>query len=752
MVGKHHYMREEPMGAHSKWNSIVGLALVATFACAAGTEQAFYVGSSGLDTNSGTEAAPFATLLRARDAIREWRQTSPQENGPVTVTIRGGRYRVTDTLTLNAEDSGTRESPVVWQAAPGEEVRLVGGVQLTDWEPVSDPTVLKRLTPEARGAVLQVDLAAIGVGDYGTVKPGPTRAEVFFDNRYMTLVRYPNEGWERIAAIPEGAALKRPISNPGRPDLNRYEGPFIYAGERPERWGASDDIWIHGYWFHDWSEQYHRVLKLDSDTKEIWPEPPYHTYGYKAGQRYFFLNILEELDQSGEWHLDRKSGLLYFWPPTAIDEADVMFPVLEKPMILLDNAQNVHIRGITFECSRAGGLVIRGGSDNEIAGCVVRNVGGTAIDVIGGVRHTVRSCDVYEVATTGIAILGGDRKTLARGDHLVENCHIHHFAAVEKTYRPGISVQGVGNRVSHCLLHDCPHEGIDYRGNDHVIEFCEFTRIATETGDVGVLYTAMDWASMGHVFRYNYFHHIRAPGKLGCFTVYPDLPCGGIRLHGNVFFDVDLVFLTNSGRGMTIENNIFVRARNGIRFNVWMDMKKFQEGGNWRMVERLQEVNYDKPPYSTRYPALARLAEDFAKGEEEVLQRALPKDNIIRRNVSWGEGYFLCLGPQADFSHVKVEQNLICDPIVFVGSPTGDGKSQTFNSGDEEIRAVLRQSGNVIASGNPGLIDPEAGDFRIKEDSPAWNLGFEPIPFEEIGLYIDEYRTALPTRTSPNNL
>ena len=604
---------------------------------------------------------------------------------------------------------------MVWQAVPGEEVRLVGGISLTDWQPVTALNILERLAPEARGKVLQVDLGANGVDDYGTVKPGLTRAEIFFNSRYMTLVRYPNEGWERIAAIPDGAATKRPIGDPLRPDLNRYEGPFLYSGDRPARWSKSGDIWVHGYWFHDWSDQYHRILKLDSATKAVWPTPPYHSYGYKAGQRYYFLNILEELDQPGEWYLDRSSGLLYFWPPAPIDVADVTFPVLEQPLMLLDQACHVRIRGITFECSRAGALVIRGGSDNEIAGCAVRNVGGTAINIAGGARHTVRSCDVYEVATTGIAVAGGDRKTLARGDHLVENCRIHDFARVSKTYRPGISIQGVGNRVSHCSLHDCPHEGIGYGGNDHVIEFCEFTRIATETGDVGVTYTAMDWASMGHVFRYNYFHHIHAPGKLGCFTVYPDLPCGGIHLHGNVFFDVDLVFLTNSGRGMTIENNIFVRSRNGIRFNVWMDLKKFQEGGNWRMVERLREVDYDKHPYSTRYPVLARLAADFAKGEEGLLERALPKDNIVRRNVSWGDGYFLCLGPQADFRHVKVEQNLISDPIVFIGSPTGDGNSRTFNNEDKEIREVLEPFGNVIASGNPGLTDPEGGRLPAQE-------------------------------------
>ena len=122
-----------------------------------------------------------------------------------------------------------------------------------------------------------------------------------------------------------------------------------------------------------------------------------------------------------------------------------------------------------------------------------------------------------------------------------------------------MNLGGVGNRVAYCYIHDTPHQGIAYGGNDHVIEYCEFSRIAQETGDVGVIYAAMDWTYMGMVFRYNYFHHIHGPGNLGCFTVYPDLPCGGIHLLGNVFYDVDQGFLTNSGRAMDIDNNVFLQ-------------------------------------------------------------------------------------------------------------------------------------------------------------------------------------------------
>jgi hypothetical protein len=91
-----------------------------------------------------------------------------------------------------------------------------------------------------------------------------------------------------------------------------------------------------------------------------------------------------------------------------------------------------------------------------------------------------------------------------------------------------------------------------------------------------------------------------------------------------------------------------------------------------------------------------------------------------------------------------VESNLIADPVVFLGSPTGDGKEARYLNGDAEIARVLGRSGNVIMAGNPGLADVEAEDFTLAPQSPAWKLGFKPIPFDQIGLQRDQYRTVLP--------
>jgi hypothetical protein len=697
----------------------------------------FYVSLTGNDSNPGTKAKPFGTLERAREKIRKLKATGPLKES-ATVVVRAGRYRITHTLQLSSEDSGTERFPVIWQAARGEKVRLMGGVRLTGFKPVSKPAILERLAPAARGRVLEVDLKAAGVADLGAVtSAGGSEAELICNGQYMTLARYPNRGdWLRIAAIPEGGTKHE------YEKLVHY-GRFTYDGDRPASWKDLSDVWVHGYWVYDWSDQYHRIQKLDLEKKEVWPEPPYHVYGYKKGQRFYFLNVLEELDQPGEWYLDRQAGVLYFWPAGQVDTAEVFFPELQKPMLVLDQTRYVSVRGLIFECSRAGAVLIKDGTHNEIAGCTIRNMGDTAIDIQGGTHHRVRSCDIYEVAATGISIEGGDRKTLARGEHAVENCDIHHYARMQKTYKPAVHLGGVGNRVSHCLIHDAPHQGIAYAGNDHVIEYCDFTRIAQETGDVGATYTMGDWTYMGHEFRYNYFHGIHGPGNLGCFTIYPDLPCGGIHLHGNVFCDVDQVFHANSGRGMVIENNLFFRCSRGFSFLPWSDASMFQEGGAWRMVENLKAVNYDQPPYSTRYPVLQRLAEDFSKGVGQLVERELPKDNVIRRNVSWGS-LFLHVFPPGNLEHVKVETNLIADDVVFEGSFDGRGKSKSYRNGDPAVVVEFAKRGNILLQGDPGFGDLRTQDFRFSPQSPAARFNFDPIPFAKMGLVTDDYRKALP--------
>ncbi len=733
----------------------------------------FYVAKDGNDTGPGTKDKPFATLEGARDAIRGQRRSGALGNESVVVWLAGGVYRLRTTFELTAEDSGTSGAAVVWRAAaigpkgdrhifrpdhashgapdrkmsqsPGQ-VRFLGGTRITGFKPVSDRAVLDRLDPSARGKVLEANLKEAGVGDLGCVATTAqqtsaerSRAELICNRQYMTLARYPNQGkWLRIATVPQQGGKRYE-----REGIVHY-GRFGYQSDRPARWKDTGELWMHGYWVHDWSDEYQPVAKLDLQKREVYPKPPYHHYGYRQGQRFYFLNVLEELDQPGEWYLDRKSQTLYFWPPCDVKQAEVIFPELGQPMWLLKDVHNLRIEGLTFEATRGEAVVVRGGANVEIAGCTVRNTGQIGIAIEGGRAHRVRSCDIYEVAESGVGLAGGDRNTLARGDHVVENCHIHHFARIQRTHQRAVNLSGVGNRVSHCLIHDAPHEGINYSGNDHLIEYCEFYRIAQETGDVGVIYTCADWTFSGHEFRYNYFHDIHGPGLYGCRIIYPDLPCGGVHLHGNIFYDVDWVCHTNSGRGMQIENNILLIDR-GIRFQMWHRLDMFRLGGDWSMVEKLLARHFDRPPYSRRYPELRQLARDFATEDDQLLARRLPKDNILRRNVSWGRS-FLQLPSQASLQDVRVQDNVIADGVVLTGSLDESRRSKTYRNGDAAAAKVLGQYGNRIVAGDPGLDDLASQDFHFTPGSPATKIGFQPIPFDRIGLYVDEFRKPVPVR------
>lgn len=89
----------------------------------------FYVAPDGNDDNAGTKAKPFATLERARDAVRAARKTGAENKAGCTVCLRGGNYFLSETFRLDDRDSG-----VVFRAAAGEEPVVYGGPRITGWE------------------------------------------------------------------------------------------------------------------------------------------------------------------------------------------------------------------------------------------------------------------------------------------------------------------------------------------------------------------------------------------------------------------------------------------------------------------------------------------------------------------------------------------------------------------------------------------------------------------------------------------
>jgi len=668
----------------------------------------FHVSTSGSDANPGTETKPFATLERARDAVRQLRQNGPQPPGDIIVRLDGGDYVRTNTFELAAIDSGTVLSPITWQAVPGRPVRLLGGRKLSGFQDVTNSAVRMRLVENVRAQVRETDLRAVGITDFGEMKSrgfgrsALAHCELFFDGKPMTLARWPNEGeWERIAGFPDSGAQ----SDGHGGQVGKLADGFYYRGDRPRQWQDRDNIWVHGYWAWDWANSYERVISLDLEQRSMKTAPPFGQYGFRNDQRYYFLNVLEELDQPGEWFLDRKSGRLYFWPPD--ERADwtrreIVLSLLAGPLIRFSEASHVTVSGLTLEASRGNAIEIRGGTNDRIARCVIRNIGNGGIAVDGGVGHGVSQCQVFDTGDGGVSLQGGDRQTLSPGNHFVEDCHFARQGRWSKCYVPAIQMNGVGLRAAHNLIHDHPHCAILFTGNDHLIEFNEIHHIALETGDVGAIYTGRDYTFRGNRIRHNYIHHTGGVG-LGAMGIYMDDCASGTEMFGNVFYKVQRAAFLGGGRDHQVVNNIFVDCN----YAVELDARGLDTSPVWRgMVEQTMRENLTKVPlplYRDRYPDLKSLDEFYGPpGGPTILGEMFkgipPGDNLIARNVCVGK--WLKVYWHATEQMLTLEHNLTNAASGFV-KPVHDRSPAT--------------------------------DFVLSPDSPAWKLGFQKIPLEKIG-------------------
>ena len=675
----------------------------------------FFVAPDGDDASTGSREKPFATLEAARDAIRGLKRAQGKlPTGGVTVWLLGDDYQRTRTFDLTTQDSGGPDAPVVYRALPGATVRLLGGKPLKGFKPVTDAAVLERLEETARGKVLQCDLRAAGITNFGEFKSRgfsrpqvPAHLELFFDDQPMTVARWPNEGaWEQIAGFPEGSG--EGDGHGGK--TGKLADGFRYAGDRANRWRNLDDIWVHGYWSWDWANSYERIASLDRAARLIKTAPPQGLYGFRKGQRFYFLNVLEELDQPGEWYLDREHAMLYFWPPKPIDSAETLVSLLEQPLVSLNNASNITLRGLAFEATRGVAVTIRGGASNRVAGCVLRNLGNYAVRISGGLGHGVIGCDIENTGDGGVDLSGGDRKTLTPAGHYVENCHFRKNGRWSKCYVPAIHMVGVGLRASHNLIHDHPHCAILFNGNDHLIDFNEIHHIALETGDVGAIYTGRDYTYRGNRIRNNFIHETGGVG-MGSMGVYMDDCVSGTEIYGNVFYKVQRAAFLGGGRDHQVVNNIFVDCNHAVE----LDGRGLDKSPVWHsMVNDFMRKGLAAMPaqlYRERYPAITDLDRYYGPPEGpfvtgDAFTGVPPTNNVVAQNICVGK--WLRVGWHA--------------------------KTNMLVLGDNQV-------GN-----DPGFVALDKLDFRMKPQAAVLPPGFQPIPFEKIGLVADENRREMSAR------
>ncbi len=589
----------------------------------------FFVSSNtGNDLNPGTLNKPFLTIERARDAIRELKMRNGLGRTPVTVYLREGIYPLTRTFTLAEQDSGVFGAPITYAAYQHEEVRLSGSVKLPieAFQPVGQGEELSRLAPLSKSHIVRTDLKVRTLTSsqetrWDRSQPGlPEQAspeELFIDDEVMQLARWPNKKWAVVDSVFDAG---KSGTTAGRPGTLRIDDSRIL------QWRDAK-IWLKGFWFWDWYDEPIAIRAIDPVSHQVALAKPL-IYGLKAGARYFAFNILSELDEEGEYYIDREAAVLYVWPPARLMKSRITLSMLTSPIMTLQKTSFVTIQGLIIEEGRDDGIQIIEGQGNQVRDCVIRNVGKDGVVVQGGWQHAIMDSHVYNIGTRGIVATGGDRKTLKPADHRILRNHLHHYGRRIATTKAGVDIDGVGIQVSHNDIHDAPHVGILFAGNDHVIEFNEIHRVCLETSDAGAIYIGRDWTARGNAVRYNFIHDLFGPGSKGDVTaIYLDDLASGTDIFGNVIRDVHRGILVGGGRDNTLMNNVLVNCDIAVSMDargVTSALSIMSESSV--LKKRLAAMPYRTPPWSTRYPRLATILQD---------EPIIPKNNVLQRNVAY---------------------------------------------------------------------------------------------------------------------
>ena len=562
----------------------------------------FYVAKNGNDGWSGTLPAPdaqrsdgpFATLTAARDAIRVLKSGSDLMV-PVIVYVRGGKHFLPQTLIFGPEDSGTQDCPITYTAFPGEEPILSGGRIVTDWKPF-------------RGDILQCELPGAKGGKWKF-------RQLFFDGQRQIRSRWPKldpdnhvRGAWLVAEGPADDGSNRCSSFTKLGFLNgadaRSEGGVDNSlryrkGSLPKHWGKPTEAEVNIFTAGGWLNELIPIKSINEEERIItlareqgpWDRSPWFVkVSFMGNNRFIVENLLEELNQPGEWCLDSEDGILYYWPPCQdIARHETVIPVLDC-LMALRGTQWIDISGLTFTQTLDGDDYQRDGVEGlgamfphqgrrycgealhlkRVSHCTIEDnhfhaVGGNAIYLEGyNERNVVRHNEISYAGANGVCLAGSRNNKQHPMFNRIEDNHIHHCGVILK-YVAGVAFGlSDGNVVAHNSIHDMPHHAINLGNSGYgrnIIEYNEIRRVDLEISDSGAINCWMEDPD-GHCLPY-----AERSGHIIRYNLVEDVPGCNVDADGNIVDVPGLtsgVYLDNCTSNCLVHGNVFVRTGKGI--------------------------------------------------------------------------------------------------------------------------------------------------------------------------------------------
>ena len=670
----------------------------------------FYVALNGSDGWSGRLAdpnaartdGPFATLRRARDALRSLKAAA-QLKEPVTVYLRGGVYRLEKPIEFTPADSGTEQAPISYAAYAGERPVFSGGRPITGWQ-------------KGDGGFWKAVIPAVKEGRWYF-------HQLFVNGQRRTRARTPNLGY----LYTEGILAPFDRAKWYDPGIAAKRG-FRFRDGDLKRWNNPGDALIVIY--HSWTTSIHLITELDLQERIVklapistWPIG----YWWEYNTRYHVENVFEALDQPGEWYLDRGTGTLYYWPMPGEDlaKAEVIAPLVRQTLVAFKGqpaakkyVEHLRFRGLSFQhtdCHVAADM------PTDQQGATER----LPLIAAEGLRHAVfEDCEIAHAGENGLWLDSGC------ADNLVRRCRIHDLGASGVFVGP----KGPGNTpetsvernvVDNNFIHGGSHV---FRGSQGVwIGRASYNRVThNEISDFHHL-----GASVGHSWGYapstahhnlvafNHVHHV----------------CNGY------FSDGGGIYTLGISPGTVIGNNVVHDVVPTPLMPVGGCGIYLDEGSSGILVENNVVYNVGAAAFTQHYGRENLVRNNvFAFGGRDPICCARPEEHL---SYTFEGNIALSSAGQATSDHysplkarTEFRRNLYWDV---------SGKEPLFSGTSfAEWQRTGRDRDSRIA--DPQFYDATKHDFRLRPTSPALAMGFQPIAAGRAGLYGDEEWIAAPSR------
>ena len=658
-------------------------------------ENHFFVAPDGRDENPGTLAQPFASLEQAREAIRELRRTQPGAER-VTVFLRGGTYFIKRPLVLSSRDAGTETAPLTFCAYQKEEPIISGGQRIVGWK---------------KKKVNKLDLWAVSLPE---VKSGAwSFHQLWVDEERRQPARHPNQGYLQVQRLPKRT-----------PESKWTDGDdqFSYrAGDLPAGLRADGEVVV----MNRWVESRLPIKTVDA-TQHTLHFSKRSVFRLDDNDLYYVENSLAALDQPGEWYLDRNEGMLYYLPKLGeeIDKFTVIAPRLSQLVRFegeVDSArfvEHIHWRNITFSHTEwyfpadfkstwphpAAGAAVGGfpqaavGVPGAVFGqgcrflklenCRLIHLGTYGIEWAQACHdNQVIQCEIGDLGAGGIKIgepVLRDQASEQTHDQGIFDCHIYDGG---RLFHSAIGIwigQSYNNQLIHNHIHDFYYTGIS----------------------IGWTWGYGPALSRGNVVECNHVHHI------------------GVLSNGDgpILSDMAAIYTLGMQPGTLIRLNLFHDIA-GLRYGGWGIY--FDEGSTYILAENNIVCRTTHGGFHQHYGRENIVRNNiFFKARDFQIQRSRAEDHTsfsFERNiVYWDQGKLL----EGKFS----DDHFFFDHNLYWQSKSAAIRFDTLTFSAWQEKGMDRHS--LIA--DPLFLAPEKDDFRLQPQSPAFALGFEPIPVYKI--------------------